>query len=618
MRKIRILSLLIASFLGFTIPVVYAQQLELENNVLRLGVRQVIPTVEAFCYDFRDELKETLNDNGESVDIESVPIENQHRGAQYPRFGGLKDEDDPIDIECGPNSIGAEDLRDPSTNRPHSEEIEYTDKIFAQTSIKLLLSRQLNADLEQLTEEQRTEELGQISIGVLSGTTTQEAFEDEPQYEGVVLYTSEGDEPPSLEKALDALDSGEIDALASDGIILSSFLENGVTGNDEPEGTKYFRQQRPAYGGQGFTLFPSEGFLPGIPRQQYGIAVRKDLPQVALLKRWIDDALDNVDMSSHSSLIESDTTQIEAPKDSGENPEDASNAMLSLWWGIAILIFLFLVILVIRYPSKLHAVLTSRFGSLRVEGLKETNSAHSGISAKNVKTKEGSLTATENVGRGISVTNAEIQKDINLTNGRGYVDSDRKQSPQIPDGLDKVTNPSVECKGLISGRDITINQFAQDIGTRSQIASHSQQIDKGFEVWKSLLDLHYASDDLWEIRTEDSLLSFSRQLSNTRKIVHREKDIFSERDRSELFDAIRSLGNITLGRSQTLRIRQIRSEEDIHRILSTTVITRSTPSIRQILDEVLENTEDYRFDYEQIVETVGISLKQKLSSTSWR
>lgn len=613
MRKIRIASLLVASFLGFTISIVHAQQLELKDNVLNLGVREVIPTVEEFCKDFRSELERTFVDNGQSVNVATVSIENQYRGAQYPRFAGLKDGS--IDVECGPNSIGAENLEDPNTKNPHSENVEFTDRIFAQTSIKLLLRRQLNATLEQLSGDQLTAELGRISIGVLSGTTTQEAFEDEPQYEGVVFYTTSGsNEPPSLEKALDALDSGEIDAIASDGIILSSFLKNGIIGNNEPVDTKYFRKERPPYEDEGFTLFPSEGSLPGIPRQQYGIAIRKDLPQATLLKRWIDDALSNVDMALHSSLVESGAVQIDTDTSSVDDPNDASDTDLFLWWGTATLIFIFLVVLVIRYPNKLHATLTSKFGSVHLEGLKENNSPHPGVDIRNVKTNEGSLTATENSDNGISVVDAEIQKDITLTSGRRDIDSHRSHSFQTSSGSQKNTNPYVECRGLISGRDITINQFSQDIGNRNQIASHAHQIDKGFEVWKSLLDLRYASDDLWEIRTERSLLSFSRQLSSTRKIVHREKDIFNESERRELSAVIQSLGNITLGRSYKLRIRQIQSEEDIRRILSTPVITRSMPSMQQILDDVLESTEDYRFDYEQIVETVGISLKQRLSS----
>lgn len=77
---------------------------------------------------------------------------------------------------------------------------------------------------------------------------------------------------------MNALNNGEIAALASDGIILQSFLIYGIKGTEnKKQNTVPDRSHRPPYKSIGFSIFPTRNSVPELLGEYYGIAVRKDL-----------------------------------------------------------------------------------------------------------------------------------------------------------------------------------------------------------------------------------------------------------------------------------------------------------------------------------------------------
>jgi polar amino acid transport system substrate-binding protein len=104
------------------------------NKVLRHG------EYSGFCQDFAEQLERTLFKNHSKRPVVITQIENQYRGIGYPRFDGLLKST--IDIECGPNSISSLDLKDKKGNK-FSESIEFSNKSFYESNIKLLLKKEV-------------------------------------------------------------------------------------------------------------------------------------------------------------------------------------------------------------------------------------------------------------------------------------------------------------------------------------------------------------------------------------------------------------------------------------------------------------------------------------------
>lgn len=286
------------------------------NNRLILGIRTIAPPITGFCYAFMDTLKVSSN---QSITVDPVKILNQYKGSFYSRYIGLLRDRfarDHIDIECGPNSISSGQLINPNSNpkKPFSEEITFSQSFYT-TGIKLLLKKELAQSLSRSASSNLQENLKRLKVGVIQDTSTSKQLE-----ENTVLYQSVpiGSINPSnskeginsLERVLSALDKNgyldndlRIDALASDALILQSFLEIGVegSGGSSQQGELIYIQNRPPYK-KDYAVFPSKEFpspdgniyLPGLKLEDYAIATKKGTSDEAWLSGIISNSLNNL------------------------------------------------------------------------------------------------------------------------------------------------------------------------------------------------------------------------------------------------------------------------------------------------------------------------------------
>jgi polar amino acid transport system substrate-binding protein len=241
-------------------------QIDLPNPI-RLGIRtaafpigNITPSGEwgGFCGVFARELG--LNLNEEQIDVIPNDIENEYRGEGYPRFDGLLS--NRIDVECGPNSKSSLDLPD-KKGKPFRKAIDFSNNSFFTTGIRILVKAEVGQRLSGLSPDNLPGELSKLRIGVLPNTTTYMQFKDRkeyyPKYRVIDAQSEKGD---ARDAALDALENDNIEAFASDAIILQTLLEKGVRG----EGS--YRKTREPYGDRGYVAFPSKAgeYLPYLPK----------------------------------------------------------------------------------------------------------------------------------------------------------------------------------------------------------------------------------------------------------------------------------------------------------------------------------------------------------------
>lgn len=626
MKKIRSIITIPLILLGYTIlysPSAVSQQLAFKEDTLRLGIREIPLPIRNFCLTFGEELKNTLSLEDSPPVLKQGSIENEYREEGYGRFDGLRDGE--VHIECGANSITAEDLP------AFKGAITFSDRFYT-TSVKLLLRQNLSAELGQLSEQKQNEKLQSLSIGVLYDTTTQAAFADRPQYGNVTVFRGDKTSNP-LEQALNALEDGDIEAIASDGIILRSFLLEGVEGrNSDQQNKPAFRSRRAPFGDRGFSLFPQEGPLPGISaNESYGMAISEERDDYKQIMRWVNTTLATQDTEgsalavarSELSAYDSGKVTTVAPREvaplnpgnqnSGSDGSDSDNWML--YSGIGLFILIVLVVLTTRYRKKLHAKFSSGIGSFSVVAENETGGTMPGVTAHKIISREGSLKIRED-GQGVAVSEADIQQDINIASGEKSLGPSTYKTPADTPNTPNSPVGHIDCRELVAGRDMTFIQFVQDIGLGSLTTSHHPQVDSGFLLWKSLLELKYVANDLWNSQRQSSLLKFSKQLMETRKIAHDKGDLLSDDDRAKMFDILQILSKLSLGRTRYPQIRDLQSEENIQQLFTMQVIEKSLASPEAVLEKSLKHTEHYRLDYEQIVEKVGVDLKKKLRHTS--
>ena len=225
-------------------------------NPIKIGVRTVASAIgnnisknkaDGFCGTFGKELQEELKKlapNGKRIEVEYHEIKNEGLGYKYPRYYGLKKEI--IHIECGPNSI-------PSKDMITAVGINFSDS-FHKTGVKLLLPEKL---VEDLNSKRRN--VKDIKVGVVKETTTSNLLE------GIVDNIRPYD---TRDEALNALldkNVKEIEAFASDGLILQTILDSG-SNSKEPFNRK------------GYTIFKKDGYLTSVPTEEYVMAVKENTP----------------------------------------------------------------------------------------------------------------------------------------------------------------------------------------------------------------------------------------------------------------------------------------------------------------------------------------------------
>lgn len=248
-------------------------------NPLKLGVRtSVYPignninepnSAEGFWGTFGKELQKELASNGQQIKVKYLPIVNQHKGVVAPRYYGLKTGQ--IDIECGPNSILSGKL-------PTGEGIEFSNP-FYKTGVNLLLKEELANKLNsQLIE------LNEIKIGVVRESTTLEVLS-----KNNIKFV----DYDSGRKALNALEVNDVNAFASDALIVGNLLKKGV---DQPGQPK-----REPYEDLGYTIYPNSSskstYLTSEPTEEYAMAVKGGTPFSKDLLNAINKTLDKSKLS---------------------------------------------------------------------------------------------------------------------------------------------------------------------------------------------------------------------------------------------------------------------------------------------------------------------------------
>lgn len=218
------------------------------KNELRIGFRvqsypisfidpnSVSPTSKAyngFCNTFADQIFADLKDHLKSefrknpnlspleidskvnaISLTKTDVVNLSQGKRFDGvIKGL------IDVECGANSI------------QYNTEVEFSDPFFS-TGISLLAKKD---NLEKVSQNEA--ELGNLKVGVVSGTTTYDWLVKDKRYESLESYQSRPE-------AIAALKSDLLGAYGSDYIILKGILEtDSVLKNNYDVYPKYLKDQ---------------------------------------------------------------------------------------------------------------------------------------------------------------------------------------------------------------------------------------------------------------------------------------------------------------------------------------------------------------------------------------
>ncbi|MEM1394511.1 MAG: transporter substrate-binding domain-containing protein [Cyanobacteria bacterium P01_H01_bin.150] len=242
-----------------------------------------------FCGEFLTTLEHELSRQNQQILVIPKDIANQYRGKAYPRYDGLIAER--IEMECGPNSKSSLKLRNRQDNQPLKSKIQFSQKSFHTTGIKLLLNKETAIELENTPKNQLEKKLSALSIAVIRGTTTHKQFKNNSNYyDGYVPYPKIKQKNQKLDVrdlALDDLEKGEIKAFASDAIILRTLLEEGI------EGKSGYRKSRQPFKEKNYVIYPQapDSFLPKLQKQQYAIAINKNTDYAKWLRKTVDKVL---------------------------------------------------------------------------------------------------------------------------------------------------------------------------------------------------------------------------------------------------------------------------------------------------------------------------------------
>lgn len=140
--------------------------------------------------------------------------------------------------------------------------------------------------------------------------------------------------------------------------------------------------------------------------------------------------------------------------------------------------------------------------------------------------------------------------------------------------------------------------FAQQIGLVDPRQDYARSQFKAYcNAWKSLQALRLAGDDLWEMASKDNLVKFASQLRDTTQIAHEGEIFFEESDREQLLSVLKAFNSFRFGKKKLI---DIYSTRDI--------------KVWNIAHIQIDVNRRYKIQYEDILDTVRISFKQKLSS----
>ncbi len=271
-------------YILYVISAAYAQSQDLSS--LKEIVVRVRPSVSVIEKDvckgiFKSKLEEKLREKNLKIPVRIDDTGNEYKSDDYLRYDGLLTDMEKFitHIECGPNSRSSGEL---SYQVKGTQEIKkYKDTLFFSepfysTNVKLLMEKNL---AEKLNADTRQDKFKNIKIGIIPRTTTQKQFEKfEKLYPNLTEIPVKKTEN-TLENGLEKLENQDIQALASDGIILKSSLLNNKLKHPE-----------------NYVIFPDarESKLPGLWTEEYVIVSRNIPGLTKIIDEIVSEVRDNV------------------------------------------------------------------------------------------------------------------------------------------------------------------------------------------------------------------------------------------------------------------------------------------------------------------------------------
>jgi len=148
--------------------------------------------------------------------------------------------------------------------------------------------------------------------------------------------------------------------------------------------------------------------------------------------------------------------------------------------------------------------------------------------------------------------------------------------------------------------------FAKQIGLESLRQDYAKsQFEAYSSTWKSLQALRLEGNELWKRANDNNLVKFAEQLKLTMQVVHECEIFFDELDYKKLFSVLNKFENFKLGKR---RLIEISSKQDLERFRSEGSILHEHISNQINVNQTLKR------EYEQILDNIRISFRQKLSS----
>ena len=260
--------------------------------------------------------------------------------------------------------------------------------------------------------------------------------------------------------------------------------------------------------------------------------------------------------------------------------------------------------------------------SIKISGSNAKQPPNPGISAKEIKSREGGLLAEETTGRGIEVEKVDVKDDVLLSSSRPLAkDQVQNRNSQFPNTL--------SAQALSAGGDITIQQFvgsqvslaqqleffAGNIGLENIRASNfaNSQFKAYSDVWKSLQALRLAGDDLWNQASVENFFVFTEQLRKTTTVVREGEIFFEDDDRERLTDILKQFGRYRMGKN---RLINIRSKGDLFEEYPYTDEHEKEyldKLIKESIQEQVNRNRQIKIEYERLLDTIRISFKTRLS-----
>lgn len=177
-----------------------------------------------------------------------------------------------------------------------------------------------------------------------------------------------------------------------------------------------------------------------------------------------------------------------------------------------------------------------------------------------------------------------------------------------------LTAKTLSTSGRITDQQFVGNQativdqlafFVQQIGFQSPRQDYTRsQFEAYCNTWKSLQRLRLIGDDLWARVSEDTLIKFAEQLKLTKQVAHENEIFFEELDRTQLFSILEEFENFRLGKRCLI---EIRSRDDFEEFLREGSI-----HLEEITKQI-ERNQKYKWEYEQILDKIRVSFREKLS-----